>query len=471
MIDLWEHQAEAVEKIAPLGSGALLFDMGCGKTRAALALVERWDCRRILILAPKSVVPVWVSEIDKSGIDACYPLELGDGDVRGRAKRLEGVWTDGRYRLAAVLNYDACTFQPLGDKPVKGDPRRKWDPGLLRQHPWDCLIADEMHRLKDPHGKQATQVSRIAANIPHRLGLTGTPMPHDPSDIFSQYRVIEPRVFGWSFKSFQDRYVETEKGYCWRTGANGVRYKQEYPKIVGFRNLEELNRKVYSIGHRVLADDVLDLPPAMDVERYCDLEKETRARYEEERGAFVRLVQGKEVADQNALVAAMRRCQLTSGFIPEGELLARLGNEKAELLAEVFDEIAETEPVVVFCRFTEDIGQVYSVAESTGRSCCELTGQANDLAEWQAGLFNVLAVQLAAGGVGVDLTRARYCIYFSQNWDSGNWQQTRKRIHRPGQTRPVLYVNLLARNTIDEVVYAALKERRDVARAIIDDMR
>jgi SNF2 family DNA or RNA helicase len=472
MIELWQHQQESVDKIAPLGSGALLHDMGVGKSRAALALVERWDCRRVLILCPKSVVPVWPKEFAKCGLTNYRLLELGEGTVPSRARLLEATWMpslkDTRDRLAVVLNYDAATYAPLGDTPVKGDAKRKWAPGLLRQLQWDCIICDEAHMLKDPFGKQSGLVSRLASKIPHRLGLTGTPMPHDPSDIFAQYRIVDPRIFGWSFKDFQDRYVEIEERYVWRTGSNGARFKQPYPKVVGYKNLDELHAKVYSVAHRVMADDVLDLPPTMDVERYCTLDKPAAKAYAEERGQFTRMVKGKEITDENALVMGLRQSQITSGFLPGSE--DSIGTEKSDMLAEFFGEIAADEPVVVFCRFTRDVARICAVASECGRTSCELTGQCNDLAVWQAGEYNVLAVQVQAGGVGVDFTRARYCVWYSQDFDSGAWQQARKRIHRPGQTRPVLYVNLLAKGTIDEVVLKALKEKRDVAKAIIDDM-
>lgn len=469
MIELWTHQEDAAGKMAGIGHGALFFDMGCGKSRTALALVEQWGCKRVLILCPKSVVSVWPKEFDKCGLTDVYPIELADGTVQKRAERIEGVLSQRIDRpVAAVLNYEAAICQPLGDKELKGDARRKWQPGYLRDVQWDCLICDESHMLKDPHGTTACFVSRLAARVPHRLILTGTPMPHSPADIFAQYRIADPAIFGWSYKDFEKRYVQIEERYTWRTGKNGVRYKQPYPKVVGYKNLDELHEKVYRIAHRVMADEVLDLPPVMDVERYCTLGVTAAKAYAEERGEFTKLVKGDLITDSNALVRALRQSQITSGSLPNG---AVVGREKADMLAEFFGEIAQDEPVVVFCHFTSDLATVHGVATQCGRTSCELSGKRNDLGAWQAGEYNAIAVQLQAGGVGVDFTRARYCVYYSLDWDSGNWQQTRKRIHRPGQTRPVLYVTLLASGTIDEVAYRALQERRDVSAAIIDHAR
>jgi SNF2 family DNA or RNA helicase len=74
---------------------------------------------------------------------------------------------------------------------------------------------------------------------------------------------------------------------------------------------------------------------------------------------------------------------------------------------------------------------------------------------------------MQAGGVGVDLTRARVCAYYSLGFSLGEYLQSRKRTHRPGQTRSVLYVHLVAEGTIDEQVYRALEARQDVIAAVL----
>jgi SNF2 family DNA or RNA helicase len=473
MIELWEHQQAACDKMAPLGVGAPLFDMGCGKTRAALALVEKWGCQRVLILCPKSVVPVWPGEFAKCGLPQFRTLALDGGTVAKRAQLISEAFNHpyAKGPLAVILNYEAAAHVPLGDAKVKGDAKRKWDPGLLRQLPWDCLICDESHMLKDPHGVQSSLVSRIASKVNHKLILTGTPMPHSPLDIFAQYRIADPTIFGWSYKDFEARYAVIEEHFVWCTNAQGAKFKRPYPKIVGYQNLDELQEKMFRIAHRVMADDVLDLPPAMDVERYCTLGAQGQKAYDAERGQYKKLIKGKQVTEENALVQGMRWSQITSGFLPVDEAHVVIGTEKCDMLEEFFGEVASDEPVVVFCRFTHDIENVKAVAKQCERTTCELSGKRNELKAWQNGEYNVLAVQLKAGGKGVDLTRARYQVFYSLDRDGGNWEQMRKRIHRPGQTRPVLYVNLLVKGTIDDVIYRALYEKRDVAAAIVDYAR
>ena len=83
------------------------------------------------------------------------------------------------------------------------------------------------------------------------------------------------------------------------------------------------------------------------------------------------------------------------------------------------------------------------------RTARELSGSRHELEEWQDGAGQVLAVQIQAGGLGVDLTRAAYCIYYSLGFSLSEYEQSLARVHRPGQTRPVAYYHLIAEHTVD----------------------
>jgi len=83
----------------------------------------------------------------------------------------------------------------------------------------------------------------------------------------------------------------------------------------------------------------------------------------------------------------------------------------------------------------------------------------------------LLAAQLQAGGLGVDFTRSRYQIYYSLGFSLGDYEQSLKRIHRPGQTRSVLYIKLISQGTVDEKVRDALAERKQVVEKILEEIK
>jgi SNF2 family DNA or RNA helicase len=114
--------------------------------------------------------------------------------------------------------------------------------------------------------------------------------------------------------------------------------------------------------------------------------------------------------------------------------------------------------------------------EAAGRRYYELSGRINQLEDWKTERpgdrpAGVIAVQIRAGGAGVDLTRACYCVYYSLGFSLGDYDQSRRRINRPGQTRPVRFYHLIANDTVDEKVYAALKAKTDVVSHIMDGMK
>jgi hypothetical protein len=72
--------------------------------------------------------------------------------------------------------------------------------------------------------------------------------------------------------------------------------------------------------------------------------------------------------------------------------------------------------------------------------------------------------------VGIDLSRAAYAFYYSLGFSLGDYEQSLARLRRPGQTRCVRYYHLVAPGTVDEQVYAALRERRSVIEAVLRNL-
>ena len=81
---------------------------------------------------------------------------------------------------------------------------------------------------------------------------------------------------------------------------------------------------------------------------------------------------------------------------------------------------------------------------------------------------DVAGVQIQAGGVGIDLTRARYAVYYSLGHSLTDYLQSRRRVHRPGQTRTTTYFHLIAEDTVDQQVYQALASKQDVVEFIMN---
>lgn len=449
--DSWSHQcaayAHAQQHTAWLGA----MGMGTGKSKVAIDLVQNENYSRTLIACPKSVLGVWRREIERHWSPTIAPpavLILDAGTCARKAAALDLFLRHAATQKIVVVNYDAAWRQPLGD-------------ALLRAQ-FDCVIADEIHRIKAPGGKASRWMQRLGSQTPRRIGLTGTPMPHSPLDLYGQFRFLAPLVFGTSYVRFRARYAITNP---------------EFPSQVRqWINQDDLQRRFASITYQCAAEDVLDLPEVLRETRTCQLEPKTRRVYRELEKDFIAEVEKGTVTVANALAKTLRLRQCTSGFVGGSDefgdrFLEELGTEKQGVLADLLEDIAE--PVVVFCEFRHDLDVVEGLAKKLGRTYGELSGRRRDAITESATMADVdiAGVQIASGGVGIDLTRACYGIYYSPTWSLGNFDQSMARLHRPGQTRCVRFYFIVAEGTIDAQVYKALEKRQEVVDVILGEAK
>ncbi len=449
----WRHQREAVAFVQQLyrsgKRGAMIAAvMGTGKSAMTVYLCVEEGFQLILILCPLRVVQVWKPQFEMHAGIPFLVVALDDTFSNVKAKRDEAQRKINLAKargvpVVVVINYDSAWRTPFAE----------W---ALKQK-WDLVVADEIHRCKAPGGKASRYLARLGKAARFRLGLSGTPMPHSPLDVYGYFRFIDAAIFGWSYNRFRQHFA-VMGGY-------------QNHQVVAYDNLDELNRKFYSVAY-ACGKDVLDLPPEMHVTLTCQLGAEARRAYRSLKRNLMAEIDAGEVTAANALVKLLRLQQITGGYIrtDDGQDV-QIDSAKMNLLRDVLEDIDPQEPVIVFCRFHKDLEAVNRVADETGRRSLELSGRMDELKQWQAGEAPVLAVQIDSGGVGVDLTRARYSIYYSLGFSLGSYEQSLARIHRPGQTRPVEYIHLLAQDTVDEQVMAALARRSDVVNSVLQQLK
>jgi SNF2 family DNA or RNA helicase len=447
--DAWSHQCAAFHFAHDRPAALLAMGMGTGKSKVTIDLNVNRGWPVTLILCPKSVLGVWRREHDRHWpVDEqdLAVLVLDKGTCKAKAERLDKFMRLNNSTVkVAVANYDAAWREPLGD--------------ALLQAGFFAAVGDELHRAKAPGGKASRWMQKLGRVTKRRLGLTGTPMPHSPLDLYAQFRFLDPSIFGTSFTRFRSRYA-----------INNPMFPSQIRQWI---NQEELTEKFESITYQCKSDDVLDLPDCIHETRYCQLEPKTQRVYHDLEKEFIAEVEAGTVTVANALTKSLRLRQVTSGFVGgrdenDTEFIQELGAEKRQLLADLLEDIGE--PCVVFCEFRHDLDTVEAVCKSLGRRYGELSGRRrdaiNDHAE-MSGDVDVAGVQTQAGGVGIDLTRACYGVWFNLPWSLGNHQQAIARLHRPGQSRCTRFYTLMAEGTVDELVYKALERREEVVNYIL----
>jgi SNF2 family DNA or RNA helicase len=224
---------------------------------------------------------------------------------------------------------------------------------------------------------------------------------------------------------------------------------------------------------------VLDLPAFQDEYLHTSLSGEAARVYDQMEHTLLAWLEtaSAPVIAQNAMSKLMFLARIASGHVKDESGVEHwVHHNKEDLLAELLDDLPPDEPVVVFARFRFDLEAIHRAAEKCGRLSGELSGEVSarrDLQAWQRGRREdptVLAAQIQSGSVAIDLTRARIAVFYSIGFKLDDYTQARARVYRTGQTRPVMYYHLIARNTVDELIRRALMRREDLIESVLKEL-
>ena len=438
----WPHQDRAIEFFINCPSVMADMGLGVGKSLTTIATLDACSHKRTLILSPKPVVNVWPREFRKHSLGKELIIPLDKGTTKKKVEYAQKWWNVDE-PVVFVINYESA-IQP---------EFTKW----AHEKSWDCVVCDEIHKIKSPTGKASKFCADL--NAGHKIGLTGTMIPHDPLDVFAQYRFLDPAIFGSSFTSFKKKYCKL--GY--------------FNEVEEFIQLEELHERINLIRHHV-PSTVLGLPPITNVEYRFDLSSKVRKFYDKFKQELIAEIDGGTVVADNVLVRGVRLQQITSGFFIDdntGDMVVLDDQPKLTAFKEWFEYVPRGEKAVVFTRFTHDLDVVLDFLRSTGLKVAELSGRHSDLTsdatypEWA----DVLVANIASGGVGIDLTAANYGCYYSISWNRAEYDQSIARLNRPGQTKHVTFAHLVAEDTVDTRIYEAFEEGRDLVNAVLTGLK
>ncbi|WP_218915170.1 DEAD/DEAH box helicase [Caldanaerobius polysaccharolyticus] len=448
----FQHQVKAYNLALLNPNFALLMEMGTGKSLTSVAIAARrylrGEVKKLLIVAPTSVCPVWPKEFLAAKI--MYKIAVLEGPIQRRIKELENLsqWTD--FLQVAVINYEA-TWRMI-------DALLAWKP--------DMVIADESQRIKNPTAQQSKAMHKLGKIAKYKLILSGTPVQNTPLDFFSQYKFLDDSIFGTSYYAFRARYAIM----------GGYGGKQ----VIGYNRLDELIQKAHSIAFRVTKEEALDLPEQVDEFRYCELEPKAKRIYEEiKKDSYTELENG-EITVRNVLTRLLRLQQITGGYVNTDDgIQKQVSKAKLETLKEIVEDIVETgKKVVIFARFIPEIHAILKMLQEMQIGYSFITGEVpinergKKVKQFQEDPdCKVFIAQIQTAGLGITLHAADTAIFYSVDFSYANYEQARARIHRIGQRNNCTYIHLLAKNTVDEHVMKALQKKEDMAKMVVDNWR
>ena len=326
------------------------------------------------------------------------------------------------------------------------------------------LVVDESTCIKNPKAVQTKAVFKIAKNAAYTRILTGTPITQSPLDLWAQCRVLDELALPYpSYTAFKKEFaVEQVLTFGHRS----------FNKVVGYQNQEQLARLIQPFTLRVLKKDCLDLPPKVYQTRYVELTPEQKRIYKQLMEQCLAMLEPGMVTVTTAITMLLRLQQVTLGYVqPDEGPLIQIPHNRISILSDLLEE--QTGRAIIFVRFVEDIHQITNVLRSLNkRFVCyygdiSSTDRHSAVENFQNGEFDYFIATNAASK-GLTLTAAEHVIYYSQNYSLETRLQSEDRAHRIGQTKTVLYTDLVAKGTVDDRIVAALREKKQLADAIID---
>jgi len=422
---VYEFQQDGTDFLQETGRAILGDDPGLGKSRQALLAATG----RTLIVAPAMIL---------------------DTDT----------WHNEWQRWRPDLD---CTFVSYTSLCARVDRKVEPKPKPEYAGPWDTVICDEAHYLKN----RTTSWTRAVAKI--RTGrlylLTGTPIPNWAHELFMLLQLVHPK---------DSRYTSYWRWVGeWFTINEVVvnRYGRTTKQIGGLRpgltwqQFQEQNLE--GVFLRRCRDDVLpELPPLTEQHIVVPMESEQARAYKQLREDFITwLDSGVEVVawSTSAQVVQLLKCATSTATLAPGTGSHSSG--KMRVLGELLSE--PSEPVLVICHFRASAVEAVRVAESVGRRPVWLRAQASKLerarvvAQFQAGEIDVLVSTVELIKEGLTLTRADRVVFVEHSYRPSSNEQALRRVHRIGQVRPVSAVHLWSGDSLDVGMRELLRDKTD----------
>lgn len=480
------HQITGLLRSEGKRNFAFLMEQGTGKTWTTLADAERCylsdKIDALLVIAPNGVHSNWTRREIPTHMEVltlCFTWDRKPTTKKDKAaydKLYTRFEKNAPLRVFAI-NIDAIN-QPAGFESVAEFIR------CFRV----MAVLDESTDIKNPRAKRTEKAIELGRGAIARRILSGTPITKAPTDVFSQFDFLKSGLLGTtSYRAFVSEYAvlldpnSPQMQAIMRKLAGKTR---GMPQVVAedangnkmWKNLDKLSAMIAPHSYRVRKEDCLDLPPKVYQTITFELDSKQREVYDRLAEDYhYHHEDGDEDLSFEAIATRTKMKQVTSGFINvygEAQLIDPTTNPRMRVFKDVINHIDGQ--FIVWAMFEEEINQIVVALEEAGISFVTYYGKTSkedrELAidDFQAGKKQAFVSNAAAGGIGITLTAARTSVYYSCSFDNKLRLQSEDRNHRIGTVTKVLYIDLVAEDTIDEDVVKSLAAKNALAFAVID---
>ncbi|XP_028773967.1 probable ATP-dependent DNA helicase CHR12 isoform X2 [Neltuma alba] len=439
-------------------NGILADEMGLGKTIQTISLIaylmeNKGVTGPHLIVAPKAVLPNWISEF--STWVPSITTVLYDGRLDERKAMKEELSGEGKFNVL-ITHYDLI----MRDK------------AFLKKINWYYLIVDEGHRLKN-HECALARTLDSGYNIQRRLLLTGTPIQNSLQELWSLLNFLLPNIFN-SVQNFED----------WFNAPFADRVDVSLTDEEQLLIIRRLHQVIRPFILRRKKDEVEKyLPGKSQVILKCDMSSWQKVYYQQvtdlgrvglDNGT------GKSKSLQNLTMQLRKCCNHPYLFVGEHNMWNKdeivRASGKFELLDRLLPKLRRTgHRVLMFSQMTRlmDILEIYlrlhdfKFLRLDGSTKTEERGTLLRQFNAPDSPYFMFLLSTRAGGLGLNLQTADTVIIFDSDWNPQMDQQAEDRAHRIGQKKEVRVFVLVSVGSIEEVILERAKQKMGIDAKVI----
>lgn len=426
----------------------LFLDMGLGKTVTTLTAImalkyDRFEVSKVLVIAPKKVAEsTWTKESAKWEHTRLLRVSTVLGSESKRVKALHSpadIWVINRENVCWLVDYY----------------RNAW--------PFDMVVVDESSSFKSHKAKRFKSLAAVSPHINRLVLLTGTPSPNGVEDLWSQiYLIDQGERLEKRYTHFRERYLEPDT-----YGPHGMVYK--YAAKSG--SFDAVLNQVSDVVVSMKAKDYLELPDVVFNRIDVELDPGAKKKYRElEREMILQLPEG-DLSVTSAAALSNKLLQLANGAVyDESQNVLPVHDCKLEAFSEVLEGL-NGQSALVFYNFKHDKTRLLECLSKSGLRVRELTCPADEDA-WNAGEVDVLLAHPASCAYGLNLQAGGHnIIWFGLTWNYEQYVQANARLHRQGQSAPVVVHHIVCTGTRDEDVITALSCKEQAQNYVLESLK
>ncbi len=406
-------------------------------------MFNSFDVSKVLVIAPKRVAEnTWGDEVLKWDHLKGFKVSVIAGTQKQRVAALHtpaDIYTLGRDNVVWLIEY-------LQENKIK------W--------PFDALVIDELSSFKNTKSKRFKALKKITPLIKRVIGLTGTPTPNSLIELWPQmYLLDRGERLGKTASAYKDRYFYPVSGQGY------VTYKWDLKEGAE----RAIHKAISDICVSMKAEDHLKMPERIDNFIEIRLPEDVFKKYREFEKEQVIDLNGEDITAGTAAVVAGKLLQMANGNLyDEDKKVYHLHDCKLEALREIIDTSQE-QPLLVFYNFKHDYEALKEEFKSLNPRSLETK---EDFKDWNEGRIGLVLAHPASIGHGLNIQAGGHIIvWYGLTWSLELYLQANARLYRQGQQESVIVHHLVAKDTIDEQVIRALKNKDKGQSALMEAVK